>query len=111
MQHEIQAISQIQATQKRFAVTIGVSMGVIMSLYFFSFATLIDRGMLAALLFEIVTTLGFIVVYFLLNRISFALTRARYQNKAPHAELLTRLSAQDVNTSPEALLEAIHQSP
>ena len=110
MQDEIQAISQIQKTQRRVAITIGIIMGVTMSIYFFTFAMLIDRGLTVVLWTEAVTTILFIAAYIFLNRISFRLTRLVYVGREPHRTLCQRMKPSDINTSPETLMQTINQS-
>jgi len=105
MQDTLNAIEAIQKTQRRIAVTTGVIMGVLMSVYFFSFATLIDHGMFGALLVEIITSIAFVVAYIFMNPLSFRLTRLLLARR--HGELFKRLSPRDVYKTPQQVLEAL----
>ncbi len=100
----LQALQRIQKTQNIIATTVAITMGTLMVSYFFTFAMLIDKGHRGALLVELITTLLFIVAFFFLNRLAFAITRLYYGRRQPHARLLARLSAADASTPPEQLL-------
>ena len=88
MQETLKAIKTIQKTQRRIAVTTGIIMGVLMSVYFFSFATLIDHGMFGVLLVEIITSVAFVFAYIFMNPLSFRLTRLFLTRR--HGKLLNR---------------------
>jgi len=105
MQEKIQAIAAIHKTQRRISTISGITMGMIMSVYFFTFATLLDRGLFGALLFEIITSIGFIIAFLFLNPLSFRLTRLIHGRR--HAALLEQLSPTDINKTPEQLCESI----
>jgi len=105
MQEKIEAIEAIHKSQRRIATIIGITMGMLMSVYFFTFATLIDRGMFGILLFEIITSIGFIIAFIFLNPLSFRLTRLIHGRR--HAALLKQLSATDINKTPEQLCDSI----
>lgn len=106
MQDTLRAIESIQKTQRRIAVTTGVIMGVLMSVYFFSFATLIDHGMFGALLIEIITSIAFVFAFIFMNRLSFGLTRFLLARQ--HGRLLNRLSPRDIYKTPDQVLEILN---
>lgn len=108
MHETLKAIETIQKTQRRIAVTSGVIMGVLMSVYFFSFAMLIDRGMFGALLVEIITSIAFVIAYIFMNTLSFRLTRLLLSRR--HGQLLNRLTARDIYKSPEQVLESLNDN-
>ena len=105
MQDTLKAIETIQKTQRRIAVTTGVIMGVLMSVYFFSFATLIDHGMFGALLVEVITSVAFVFAYIFMNPLSFRLTRVFLARR--YGELLNRLSPRDIYKTPQQVLESL----
>jgi len=105
MHNTLQAIETIQKTQRRIAVTTGVIMGILMSVYFFSYATLIDHGMFGVLLVEIITSVAFVFAYIFMNRLSFKLTRLFLARR--YGELLARLSPRDIYKTPEQVLETL----
>jgi len=106
MQETLKAIESVQKTQRRIAVTTGVIMGVLMSVYFFSFATLIDHGMFGALLVEIITSVAFVFGFIFMNPLSFKL--ARFFLARRHGDLLNRLSPRDIYKTPEQVFEALN---
>jgi len=105
MQVTIAAIQAIHKTQRRIAVISGVTMGVLMSVYFFSFAMLIDRGMFGILMIEVITSIAFIFAFIFMHQLSFRLTRLIHGRQ--HAALFERLSPGDINKTPEQVYEAI----
>jgi hypothetical protein len=106
MQSTLQAIETIQKTQRRIAVTTGIIMGILMSAYFFSYAALIDRGMFAVLVVELVTTIAFVFAYIFMNRLSFSLTRLMLARR--YGQLLARLSPRDIYRTPQQVLEGLN---
>ena len=105
MQDTITAIQAIHKTQRRIATISGITMGLLMSVYFFTFATLLDRGMFAALLFEIITSIGFIIAFIFMNPLSFRLTRLIHGRR--YAQVLDQLAPGDISKTPEQLCDAI----
>lgn len=66
-------------------------MGVLMILYFFSFAMLIDKGMNGALLFELATTVLFVLYFIFINKAAFSLLKYFNRNKPVSRELLRKM--------------------
>lgn len=109
-QHELSAIEHMQNTQGNVKVFSAIPMGVLMILYFFSYATLVDKGMTGALMFEIVTTILFLLALIYLNQVSFVVVKYLYRNKRPHRDLLIHLNAKNINDNAEKLCAYIdHQ--
>ena len=80
-----------------------------MILYFFSYATLVDKGMTGALWFEIVTTILFLLALVYLNQVSFMVIKYLYKNKRPYRELLHYLNAKNINDKAEQLCAYIER--
>ena len=74
-----------------------------MSIYFFTFAALIDRGMFAVLVFEVITSIAFVFAFIFIHPISFRLTRLYYHRS--HAALLQQLLPADIHKTPEQVYE------
>lgn len=102
-QDEISAIEQLQNTLSNIKVFTAIPMGVLMILYFFSYATLVDKGMTGALFFEIITTILFILALVYLNQVSFAVIKYLYKNKMPYRDLLRHINAKNINDKAEQL--------
>lgn len=84
----VETIEALQNTHNNIKVFTAIPMGVLMILYFFSYATLIDHGMYGVLGFEIVTTVVFVMSLIYINRLSFFLLKIRYRNKPPYQDIL-----------------------
>jgi len=107
MQDMLKDIETIQNTQRRIAVTTGVIMGILMSVYFFSFATLIDHGMFGILLVEVITSVAFVFAYIFMNPLSFKLTRLILGRR--HKQLLAHLAPRDIYKTPEQVIESLNR--
>ena len=103
----IEAIESLQNSQSNIKVFTTIPMGVLMIVYFFSFATLIDRGMYGLLTFEIVTTVLFVAAIIFINRFSFMILKWRYKNKSPYAGVLSHLTYLDMSNKPEQLSQLV----
>jgi len=99
----IKIIEQIQTTQKKIKTYTGVTIGMILIFYFFSFASLFDKAPAIFFLFELVTSIIFVMILILLNKFSFKITCWHYRNKSTYTDMLNKLSPNDVDTSPETL--------
>lgn len=102
-----QDIQKIQKIQRRISIISGVVMGILLSVYFFTFATLIDHGMFGLLLIEIVTSIGFIFAYIFMNRISFRLTRLFLGRR--YARTFDQIQPDDINKSPAEIINEMKQ--
>ena len=93
----IDAIESLKNSHNNIKVFTVVPMGILMIFYFFSFATLIDRGMYGLLMFEIVTTVLFVLAIVFINRFSFIILKMRYKQKSPYADVLNYLVYADLD--------------
>ena len=98
----IEDIEKIQKTQRRISTTSGITMGILMSIYFFTFAALIDRGMFGLLLVEIITTVAFAFAYIFMNTLSFKITRLFYGRNYDH--IFRQLKPGDINRTAEEIV-------
>ncbi len=100
-------LQEIQKTQNNIVMYSAITMGMILIIYFFTFALLADKGYKLILLFEIVTSIIFFISFFFLNKIAFHVTRFLYRNRQPHSDIMQLLSASDISRKPEDLLPKI----
>jgi hypothetical protein len=103
----IETIESLQNSLSNIKVFTAVPMGVMLILYFFSFATAIDRGMYGLLTFEIVTTVLFIFAIIYINKVSFVLLKMRYKNKAPYNSVLKFVDYSDLSGKPEDIFTIV----
>ncbi|WP_455367095.1 hypothetical protein [Kaarinaea lacus] len=103
----IDTIESLQNSLSNIKVFTVVPMGILMIVYFFSFATAIDRGMYGVLAFEIVTTILFVFAIIFINKLAFALLKMRYKHKAPYNNVLAYVDYSDLAGKPEEISKAI----
>jgi len=103
----ISAIEQIQKSHDNIKIFTAVPMGIIMILFFFSFATLIDHGMMAALYMEIGSTVLFILALIYLNKVSFVLVKLMYKSRKPHRSIMAKLTPININKPAERLVQEL----
>ena len=102
-----QTIEALQQSYSNIKIYTAVPMGVVLILYFFTFATLIDKGMQGILAFEIITSILFVFFFIFMNRAAFFLLKIRYKNKPPFSQALLLMEFSDLAMKPEALSSAI----
>lgn len=103
----LETIESLQHSLSNIKVFTAVPMGVMMILYFFSFATAIDRGMYGLLAFEIITTILFVFAIIYINKVSFVLLKMRYKNKAPFNGVLPYVDYSDMAGKPEDIINTV----
>ena len=103
----IETIEALQNSLGNIKVFTVVPMGIMLILYFFSFATAIDRGMYGLLTFEIVTTIMFVFAIIFINKVSFVLLNMRYKNKAPFNSVLPYVDYSDLSGKPEDIVNLV----
>jgi len=86
-------IERIMRLQSRIGVVLGTAMGVTMCAYFFTFAEVINRGMMGVLWFQIGSSLVMIALLFRLQRISLALARLWMGRRPGYREAFEALRA------------------
>ena len=104
----ISAIEQIQQSQSNIKIFTAVPMGIIMILFFFSFATLIDQGMMGALYMEIGSTILFILALIFLNKISFFFVKFLYNSRKLHSSIIANLTPVNINRPAEKLAQELN---
>ena len=103
----IKTIEQIQHTQNNIKIFTAVPMGVLMIMYFFSFAALIDHGQMGMLGVEIGTTILFIFTFIYLNPITFYVVKRWYKKSQAHSKIISKLTPLTINKSADVLYEEI----
>lgn len=93
-----QVIDALKKSQENFAVTIGVTFALLLSIYFFTYATFTDKGMSGMLWFQGITALLMLMALIKLKHVSFAMARIWLKRKADYRNTLATLSVHDLNT-------------
>ena len=102
---DLDIIEQIQLTQRKIKIYTAVPMGILLMLYFFSFATLLDKAPTAFFQLELFSSIIFIFILVFLNQYSFVLTRFIYRNKPSHSAILQYLSPGDIDKKATSIKE------
>lgn len=102
-EQQLQAIRRIKKTHENMVVTLGVTIGIILGLYFFSFAALIDSARPYVIQFMLATTLLLVLALIYVKRIALFFTRLLLGRKAECKALLALLVVTDL-AKDEALL-------
>jgi hypothetical protein len=71
-------------------------MGMMMILYFFSYAALVDRGLTGFLYFEIITTILFLLALVKLNQFAYMLLKLRFGKKTDYGALMNNITAENI---------------
>ena len=101
------SIEKIQNTLNNMKIFTAVPMGILMIIYFFTFAALIDRGYTTLLVIEIVTSFVFVLAFIFLNKWSFQAVKLLYKNRSPYREILRQLTADKIGKPAEQLSKEI----
>ncbi|MDX8401664.1 MAG: hypothetical protein R8K47_03430 [Mariprofundaceae bacterium] len=85
---EQEARARLRRWQENIAVGIGAAIGILLSVYFFTYAMLIDKGLSGWLWFELVSALIFVLILFRLRQVSRLIVRLTLGRKSPFRELM-----------------------
>lgn len=102
-----QNIEKIQNTQNNIKIFTGVPMGILLLLYFFSYATLIDHGYTKLLIVEIITSVLFVLAFIFLNSWSFTVVKFIYKNRSPYREIVQQLTVEKIAKPAEQLCKEV----
>jgi len=105
--NQLETIKTLQESQKNTKIWIGAIMGVILILFFFTFAMFVDKFPPIFFIVETIITLIILPSFFMLNRISFALLKMKKGNKEEFKAILAKLNRDDVDKKTEEVLEKI----
>lgn len=95
--------------QRRFKIILGSIFGLLLVIYFFSFATLIDKAPPGFFYFELVTGIAMAVMLFMLNKISFGYVSRRFGGKTEYKPWIGKLRRDDVDQKFEKVLKELEQ--
>ena len=95
-----QPLEQIRRAYERIAVVAGIFMAAAMSLYFFTFSDLIDKGASLLLWVELVTTILFVFGLIFLKRLAFFITRLMLGRNSACREVMGGMTAADLEKAP-----------
>lgn len=102
-----ETIESLQQSYSNIKIFTAVPMGILLIIYFFSFAMLIDKGMNAALWFEIITSILFVFYFIFINKAAFAILKFLNRSRSPNREILSLMNVSELSMKPEALSDVI----
>ena len=92
-----QDILRLQNKLSNMKTFIGVAMGMLMIIYFFTFATLIDHGLKGAVYFELFSSIAFIFGFIFLNRLGYWLLLRRFSSHSVYGPLLNQIDQEAIS--------------
>ena len=95
-QDDFTPLQRIKKSQENTVVTLGVAIGFVLLLYFFSFAAMVDAGSAVAW-FQAITTALMAVMLVFLKRVAFFLTRLRLRRRPRYRALLANLTLAELD--------------
>ena len=101
------ALRKIKKTHENFSVGIGITIGIILFGYFFSFAGLIDHLKSGIVVFQIVTTILFVLCLIFLKKVAFFLTKLKYAKNTSFKPILDKLVSADFEKKEQEFLQAM----
>lgn len=106
----IDIIRTVKKAHENIMVSIGVFIGILLIVYFFSFAQFFDRGYMAVVYFQALTSIALVVALFFLKRIAFVVVRSIYGRRAAYQTFLSAIVASDLDKDEKALEEEFGSS-
>lgn len=103
----IDALRRLKAAQERYVLVIGLTIGILLVIYFFTFAQLIDRGYSGLVWFQGISALVMMLALFVLKRLAFGLVRLFHGRQAPYRGILARIGPFDLDQDVETLAERL----
>lgn len=100
-------IEKIQNTQNNIKIFTAVPMGILLIVYFFSYAQLVDHGLMNLLIVEIITSVLFVLAFIYLNSWSFHVLKVIYKKRSPFREVMQQLTPEKIAKSADQLCKEI----
>jgi len=91
--------------QRSTKIKIGVTIGLILIVYFFSYGGLIDKAPPGFMYFQLITSTIMFTMLFMLNRISFKLLNRKYSKDSEYTDVVKQLTQTDVDEKIKTVVE------
>lgn len=104
---QLEAIRKIKKTHENLVVTLGITIGLILGVYFFSFASLIDSAPPFAIRFLMVTTVLLVLALIYVKRIAFFFTRLLLGRKEHCKAILKVITVADLTLDEQELFKQV----
>jgi len=101
------ALSEIKQLIDKYVVRIGSSIGMILLVFFFTYAQFIDRGMNVFIIIEVVASILLVIALFKIKKISFYLANLKLGKQSPYNDIFAKLTVADLDKSDSDLFNAM----
>ncbi len=102
---QLENIKSLQATQTNIKIWMGSIMGLILIIFFFTFATLVDKFPPIFFIIESFIALIFVFCFFMLNQISFFILKLTKKKHEKFKTILASMDKDDVDKKTEDVLK------
>lgn len=96
MTNENQTLEKIKKVHERIVITVGITMGIALSSYFFTFGMLIDRDATVMLWFQMITSVLFIFGLIYIKPLALLLAKLLLASNADCRQMLKGMNAKDL---------------
>jgi len=100
----LETIKKIQDSQRNTKITIGSIIGIFLIIFFFSFASLVDKAPPIFFIIETIIAIILTVILFSLNRVSFAIVKFRKSKQPELKETVEKMDKNDVDKKTDNVL-------
>ncbi len=103
----LQAIEKVKKTHANMVVALGITVGMILGIYFFTFPQFLDHAP-KVVTFQAISAVFLFASFFFLKRIAFWLTRIRLMGKPECKAVLNSVTVADVDKDAEVILQKLN---
>lgn len=104
---QLENIKTLQASQTSIKIWMGSIMGLILIIFFFTFATFVDKFPPIFFIIESIIALIFVPCFFMLNRVSFFILKLKKNKQEKFKTILAAIDKDDVDKKSEEVLKKL----
>jgi hypothetical protein len=101
------AITQIKKTHENFMVSIGILIGTLLVVYFFTYGALVDSVTSSLIWFEVVTSVLMVLALVFLKQVCFFLTRLKLGRRPEYRSVFANIQVADLALDEQAIVEKL----
>lgn len=106
-QDTLSAITQIKKTHENFMVSLGVLIGTLLVVYFFTYGALVDSVTSSLIWFEVITSILMVLVLLFLRQVCFFLTKLKLGRNVKYRAVLASIRVADLTLDEHAIVERL----
>lgn len=107
---QLEAVRRIKKLHGNLTVGLGIAIGIILCVYFFSFAMLVDRAPPLLWKLQALSAVALVLMLVYLKRCAFFGVRLWLGTRAPYRGIVGHLRAQDLDQSEEQLIARLQNA-